>query len=125
MIDLTNKNVDEINGLIQKYIPILELIKEREQIPYIAYVLEYAVNYIKSKYLDLNKDWKTWTILVIKNQYLNDKIQSESDIELIADEFIEYWKQEHQNYVDDLALWRSEVDRDSNFVHMYIDNKNR
>ena len=39
MIDLTNKNVDEINALIQKYASVLELLKPQYQ-PYMAFIID-------------------------------------------------------------------------------------
>ena len=48
MIDLTNRTVDEINALIQKYASVLELLKPQHQ-PYLAVVIDVGVEYVKEK----------------------------------------------------------------------------
>lgn len=125
MIDLTNKSIDEINGLIQKYASVLELIHQREQIPYLAYIIDIAVNHIKEKHNYLSIDWKAWSVVVIKKLFLDKKINNESDIIKSIDDFIEYQKNEYQNYLNDLAMFTSEYDRDLGFVWGYVCKKNR
>ena len=124
MIDLTNKTVDEINGYIQKYASVLELIKSQEQ-PYMAYIIDVAVNYIKDKHNDLTIDWKSWCTLLIKEQYFNKKLKSEKDIKEIIDDFIVYWIKEYDEYCNNLGMYSSEYDRDRGFVYEYMWKKNR
>jgi hypothetical protein len=125
MIDLTSENVDKINGLIQKYAFVLELISDQEQIPYLAYIIDTAINYIKKTHNDLNIDWKSWCVILVKEQFLNQKIKSESDIEEIINDFIEYWKKEYKKYCDNIAISSSDYDRDRGFVYEYIWKKNQ
>ena len=73
MIDLTSKSVDEINELIQKYIGVLELIKDKKHIPYLAVVISVGIKHIKENYDDLILDWKAWSIINLKHKYLNNK----------------------------------------------------
>jgi hypothetical protein len=128
MTDLTsnvlNLEIKDLQILLAKYSPIIELIKEKDKIPHLVYIFEYTINYINSKHNTLTKDWKTFTTIVVKNQFLNKKIQSESDIENTIDDFVLYWNAEYQNYIDDLALFDNEIDRDLGFCNKYISQKN-
>jgi hypothetical protein len=119
MIDLTNKTIDEINGLIQKYAHALELVRQPDQ-PYMAYIINVAYAHLQDKHKDLNKDWKAWTIVVLKN--LCRKINNDSDIQKIVDEFVEYQKIEYKKYVENL-IWHNEIERDWGFVYGYIHKK--
>lgn len=123
MIDLTNKTVEEINGLIQKYTSVLELIEEQERIPYLAYIIDIAVNHIKNAHSDLTIDWKAWCIVVLTKLF--SKIKKEGNISEIIDDFVAHYKKEYQNYCDDLALFASEYDRDYGFCYRYVLKKNR
>jgi hypothetical protein len=120
MIDLTNKTVDEINGLIQKYASVLELLKPQDQ-PYFAYIMDIAVNYIETNYKDLNSDWKAWSTFVLRKLY--DKIKTESDIKKIIDDFVEYWRKEYEEYCNNLGMHATEYDRDRGFVYNYMEKK--
>jgi hypothetical protein len=119
MIDLTNKNIDEINALIQKYASVLELIKPETQ-PYLAYIIEIAYNYLQEKYKDLHKNWKSWIIVILKNQF--DDINNDKDILKNIDKFINYYNSDYQKYCEDV-ISVSEFDRDHGFVHNYLNKK--
>lgn len=120
MIDLTSKTVDEINSLVQKYATILVLLEPKEQAHFAA-ILEVAIPYIKDNYSDLNTDWKAWAVVSLKKQH--HKIHKESDIKKLIDDFIEYYKTEYQNYIDNLGMYASEYDRDCGFVHAFLNKK--
>jgi len=119
MVDLTNKTIDEINALIQKYASALELLKPQYQ-PYMAYIIHAAYTHLETQYKDLNKDWKSWTIVVLKNLY--HKINNDTDIQKTIDEFVVYYKSEYDKYIKDL-IWHNEIDRDWGFVHAFINKK--
>lgn len=121
MIDLTSENVDE---LIKKYISVLELAKDNEQIPYLAVVINTAVNHIKEKYNDLNIDWKCWCTILVRTQYLNNKINSKKDVTETIDNFITYWKENYNNYCNDI-IFSDVYDRDRGFVYGYAWKKNK
>jgi hypothetical protein len=125
MIDLTNKTVEEVNALIQKHAPVLELfVKHHEkQIPILAYVFDLAINHIKTNHIDLTIDWKVWSVFVVGKYFLGNKIVNESDISKTIDDFIVYWKAEYQEYCDGLGMFASEYDRDRGFVYVFL-NKN-
>ena len=119
MIDLTNKTIDEINALIQKYASALELVRPPDQ-PYMAYIIHVAHTYLEAQYKDINKDWKSWAIVVLKN--LCRKINNDVEIQKIIDEFIVYQRTEYEAYNVDL-IWYNEIDRDWGFVHRFINKK--
>jgi hypothetical protein len=123
MIDLTNKNIDL---LVQKYTPVLELIVgHKQQLPYLVVVFEIAVTHIKEKHNELTVDWKAWAVFVIKKLFLNKKITNEREVTETIDEFILYWKENYKSYCDNLAMFASEYDRDRGFVYGYLSKKNR
>lgn len=122
MIDLTNRTIEELNGLIQKYALVVGLFRPPEQ-PYIAYIVDIAVNHIKATHNDLPLDWKCWSTIVVKNAFFNNKINKDSNIIEFIDDFITYWKQEYQRYCDNLGMSASEYDRDRGFVFEYTTKK--
>lgn len=119
MIDLTNRNVDEINALIQKYVKVLELIKPQYQ-PYMAVIIEIAVNHLQEKHTDLPIDWKSWSIVVLKNKYFKGFVHKEEDIPGMIDVFIKHFKDEYAEYIQQLGMSASEFDRDYGFVCRYM-----
>lgn len=123
MIDLTNKNIDEINGLIQKYKPLLELIKEQEQIPYLAYIFDIGIKYVREKYKNINVDWQQWSIVCLKDLQLNGKIEEETDIYKIIDDFIDYCQNNYDAYLNNIGIYVNVYYRDCGFVHAFINKK--
>lgn len=122
MIDLINKSVAEVEILIQKYGSLLEVsgLKTVLDAQLLAIIIDIAVNHIQENHKDLNKDWKAWTVVALKN--LQKRIKTDEDVKNNADEFINHYKNEYQKYVDDL-VWYSEYDRDWGFVHRYLHKK--
>lgn len=119
MLDITNKTTEEINLLTEKHKSVLELIKDKKMIPSIAIIFDIAINYIKEKYLDLNTDWKLLTMMCLTHQIIKNKINNETDITVQIDEFIKYYKENYDTYINDLGSSASEYDRDIEFVHNY------
>ncbi len=127
MIDLTNRSVEGVNELIQKYAPILKLsrTKSKEEIPILAVIYDISIKYIKDWHNNLTVDWKSWCVLVIKEQFHNKKIQSESDIIQVINDFVNTWKENYKIYCNSLGTYASEYDRDRGFVYKYLTEKNR
>jgi len=123
MIDLTTKNEDEINQLIEKYSSALSSVYP-DQIPYLVYIFELGINYIKEKHNDLDINWKSWCMVLLKKLFLNKKINDESDIKNNIDDFIKYKEKKYKNYCDDLAIYASEYDRDFAFIYSFLFEKN-
>lgn len=123
MIDLTNRSTDEINGLVQKYTPLLELfIRHQKDIPYLAVTIDVGVNYLKTNYNQITIDWKSWIMVLLKELYIRGIIKNEADIPKEIDSFIIYHNQNYINYVSDIVS-ASEYDRDRGFIYSYL-NKN-
>lgn len=117
MIDLlNNKTVDEVNLLIQKYTPLLELIKQQDLVPYLAVIIEISVNYIKQNYSDLNINWKIFAVIYIKNKFLINKINNEDDVIKLIDHFISSYNNDYINYLNNLGVYATEFDRDYDFI---------
>lgn len=123
MIDLTNRTTEDINGLIQKYTPVLELyIKQQNDIPYLAVVIDVGVNYLKTTYNQMTVDWKSWIMVLLKEEYFRKLIKSEADIPSEIDRFIIFHNENYENYVKD-TVSASEYDRDRGFIYTYLNKK--
>lgn len=128
MTDLINNiSAQEVNELIQKYASVLEVAnaKTRDDIPILAIIFDISVKYLKNWHNDLPVDWKAWSVIVVKNQYYNKKINSESDIIQTINDFVKSWKEDYNSYCDGLGMYASEYDRDRGFIYKYIAKKNR
>lgn len=130
MIDLINKvnnliknNDESINEIINIFSPLLNDVKYKNEIPYLSYLIYLSVNYIKNNYINLSKDWKAWSVVVIKKLYFNSKIKKETDIKNFIDDFIQYYEQEYKNYCDNI-ISATNFDRDYGFVLKYVNKKN-
>lgn len=117
MIDLTNKNQDELNALVQKFEHVLESVKPSDKQNY-AYIINAGVNHIVDKYADLNNSWKSWTMVVLKK--LINKINTDSDIIEIIDNFIKYYNDEFTNYSEEMSIY-DRVDIEHGFVINFCD----
>lgn len=129
MTDLINK-VDEliknkdksINEIIKKFSPVLDKVKYKENIPYLSYIIYLGVNYINNNKIKLSIEWKAWSIVVLKHLFIKGKILKEDDIVNIINDFIGYYKQDYENYCEDIIA-ATEFDRDYGFVLKYINQK--
>jgi hypothetical protein len=120
---MTGSTSNNGNELLIKYTPVLELLNEKDRTLNILYVFEHTINHILKKYSKLSIDQKTWTLVVIKNLFLDNKIHSIIDVENFVDDFILYWNKKYQKYIDDIALFSSEYCRDYEFIKTYINKK--
>lgn len=121
MTDLTNRTAEEVNALIQKYATLLEVAdaKKREDLPILAIIFDVGINYIKTTHNDLSRDWKAWSMLVVKHKYSNGKIKTEEEVRKTIDDFIAFWKAEYKNYCNDI-ISATEYDRDRGFVFRFL-----
>jgi hypothetical protein len=130
MTDLTNKigntPVADMQVLYTKYASIGEFVaKYKEHIPYLIWVINAGVEYIRDMHTNLNIDWKAFTIVLLKHQYLNGSIKTEEDIYLHIDEFVKHYNDDYKNYIDNLGISSTEFDRDYGFVCNYLHKKKR
>lgn len=125
MTDLiNNKSAGEINELIQKYVPVLELTKNKNDIPYLAYIIDVAVKHIQINHKEVNIDQKSWAVCAVRWQYLNGKILNDSDITSTIDEFFQYVKDELISFTSNMIAV-SQYDLEAAFVHSFLHKKNR
>jgi len=123
MIDLTNKTTEEVNALIQKYAPVLELFaRQQNHIPYLAVIIDTGVNYLKTAYNEMTIDWKSWIIVLLKELYLRKLIKNVADVSKEIDDFIVYHNEKYVNYINDVVA-ASDYDRDRGFIYMYLNKK--
>jgi len=127
MTDLTNKvdkiPLEEMQVLYTKYAPLLELIKQRKQIPYLAYIFDLGITYTKEKYKNVDNNWLQWAIVCLKELHLKGKLSTEEDIHKVVDEFIEYCKNNYHEHINDNAIHTDAFNRDWGFVHKFMRNK--
>jgi len=126
MTDLINK-VDEIiktdtpslQKIVDKYLPVLQPTRTPKQIPYLAYVIDKSVTYLIENHNDLTEDWKSWSVVVVKNKYLDGEINTDKDIPKTIDEFVSYWKSEYVGYCENIIA-ATEYDRDRGFTYNFL-----
>ncbi|MFA5207340.1 MAG: hypothetical protein WC428_01670 [Candidatus Paceibacterota bacterium] len=125
MIDLTNKTPEEINALIQKFAPVLQQVKiAPEHYLQLAYIFDIGTKYLIIQHKDLDDTWKTWCMLVLKEMYIKNKINSELDITNIVEDFINHYNLNYESYCNYMAS-ANEYDQQRGFVHSYILKKGR
>lgn len=116
MIDLTNKNINE---LINKHLHLIQDLK-KENIPEMAYIIEIAIEHIQSNHHSLFTDWKAWLIIVLKKLQEKNKLNSKKDIINHIDNFVKFKKENYDNYVIDIAMFTNEYHRDYPFIVKYL-----
>jgi hypothetical protein len=125
MIDLTSKTPEQINALIQKWLPALQESKVPvEHYLQIAYIFDIATPYIKEKYSDLTPEWKAWCMVVLRDLYKKNKINVDDDITNIIDDFFNDFNLNFESYCSYMVS-ASEYDQQRGFVHGYILKKGR
>ena len=89
-------------------------------IGHVAFIINISVNYINSEHAELNLDWKSWCVVMIKRLFDQNKLDTKEDVFKHIDQFIEYKKTEYKKYVDNIVLYSDEYYRDSPFIDRYI-----
>lgn len=126
MTDLINKinhlEAVAVEVLIKKYAPALEMVKVQTTpyIGHIAFIVNVSVNYLNSEHKEVDNDWKTWSVVMIKRLFDQDKLPTKEDILKHIDQFLEYKKTEYDKYVSNIAMYSDEYHRDTIFVDKYI-----
>ena len=125
MIDLTSKTPEEINTLIQRWIPALQDSKIMpEHYLQMAYIIDIATPYLKEKHSDLTPEWKAWCIVILRELYKKDKISNDLDITNIIEDFINEYNLNYESYCSYMAS-ANEYDQQRGFVHAYILKKGK
>ena len=125
MTDLTNRAVEEVQGFVQTYKPLLEIsgIRTIEDAQILATILDISINHVKKNYNELSIDWKAWSVVVVKKLHEGKKFKYEEDITTTIDDFIIYWKTNYGDYCNNLAMFASDFDKDLGFIYKYIHEK--
>jgi hypothetical protein len=125
MTDLTSKTPEELNTLIQKYLPVLQQIKVSPVLyQQLAYIFDVATKYILEKHNELTPEWKTWTMFVLKELFTKSKIRSDLDVTNIIEDFVNEYNLNYESYCSYMVS-ASDYDQQRGFVHSYILKKGR
>jgi len=120
MIDLTSKTKEEINALMNEYQGLWADMPKIDELIQEVYLIDLAFKYLKE--MDIDKDLKTWSVLLIKRLFRT--INIEEDVHVEIDKFIKYHNTLYKKYVDELVMYTDKFDRDSSFLTIYIRNMN-
>ena len=117
MTDSINKTPEELNTLIQKYLPVLQQIKVLPVLyPQLAYIFDIATKYILEKHNELTPEWKSWCMVVLRDLFTKSKIKSDIDITNIIDDFVNEYNLNYESYCSFIAS-ASDYDQQRGFVH--------
>jgi hypothetical protein len=123
--NVTNTSVEDQELLYKIFNPTFEFIQQKDKIPYLVYVFDYAVKYINENHQDLNSTWKALIMVYLKYHYINGHIITDDDIVTKLNEIINLYRTEYPKYISELGLSASEFDRDYSFICRYMKQKNQ
>ena len=125
MIDLINRvdewiktDINSVQEIVNKYTSILQDILPEKNIPYLAVIIDTSIQYLNGSHGKITKDWKAWSVLLIKKLFENDKLKKEKEIHLIIDEFLEYKENEYNKWCIDI-ISVNEYERDRGFLYKF------
>lgn len=126
MTDLINKidkiikdDLQSIQNITTKYQSVLEVLPDKKQVPYLAYIINVCVEHIKEFHDERDADKKSWAVIVIKNLFTAGQIKNESEIPKTIDDFLKYVDDEFQSYKDNhIAV--SQYDLELGFVNVFV-----
>jgi len=125
MKDLISKTPEELNTLIQKYLPVLQQIKVSPVLyPQLAYIFDVATKHILEKHNELTPEWKSWCMVVLKELFTKSKINNDLDITNIIDDFVNEYNLNYESYCSYISS-ANEYDQQRGFVHVYILKKGK
>lgn len=122
MINITNKTEAELNSLIQKYYPVLQTLKQYQLFPQQAVIIDVAKSFINERHAGLNPHWKSLLVLLVMKMF--NSINNETDVYELIEDFLQYKKNEYQDYVNDIVMCVDELERDYVFMKMFINHIN-
>lgn len=129
MTDLINKvnnliqnDLQSLQNTVNNYTQILELLKNKDEVPYIAFIIDIAVKHIKNHHQTETPDLKAWSVVVIKDLFRAGVLKHEDDVPNIIDEFIKHFKSEYPKYKENHVAV-SEYDMELGFAFSFIQNK--
>ena len=120
-MDLTNKNTEYLNIIIEKYSSLISNIPTNDK-KYYANIIDVGVNYIKDKYSNINRNLKSASILLLFKKY--NEINHDSDIFGIIDDFITFHKNNHNQYINQIDDNTSDFIPEFDFLYYYLKSLN-
>ena len=131
MIDLINRvdewvktDINAVQEIVNKYASVLQGTLPEKNIPYLAVIINTCVHFLNESHPDLDADWKSWSVLLIKKMFEEGKLKKEADIHLIIDEFLEYKEKEYEKYCKNIIAV-DDYERDCGFMYRFFRKKNR
>jgi hypothetical protein len=105
MTDLTNKvdalilnDLKSLQDTVNNYGTILELLKKKDDIPYVGFIVDIGVKHIRKFHEKETPDLKAWSIVVLKDLFQSGVLKTEEQIPELIDEFIEHYKKDFRAY---------------------------
>ncbi len=121
MFTLETVNLPE---LVIKYLKLIDTILDEKIKSELAYVIDLSIGYIKKTYGGLSKERKSWLIMVVRNQYLKNKINSDEGIIELIDDFVEYHEIGYENFINESEGFGDVYDKDENFMYKFLKQYN-
>lgn len=129
MIDLINRvdewiktDINAVQEIVNKYGSVLHDLFPEKNIPYVAVIIDSCVHHLNNKHKNLDADWKSWSVILIKKMFEENKLKKESDIHLIIDEFLEYKEVEYKKYCENVVSI-NDYERDRRFFYKFYRKK--
>lgn len=129
MIDLINRvdewvktDINAVQEIVNKYASVLQGTLPEKNIPYLAVIINTCVHFLNESHPDLDADWKSWSVLLIKKMFEEGKLKKEADIHLIIDEFLEYKEKEYEKYCKNIIAV-DDYERDCGFMYRFFRKK--
>lgn len=137
MTDLINNNLrdkvlsmplDNYTIIQNKFIPILEtfttkVFRDELHLKTFVYTLNFSYEWIRTNHNELDKDLCTWIMVVIKDLFFANKINTEEDIINLINDIIPYWNNGHKQFIETMDIWSGEYYRDRRFISAYLNKK--
>lgn len=115
--EIFSNNDELIQEIVGKYSDVLDKTSE-DDIKYIAYIIDVAAKHVNEKHIELKKDWKSWSVFFIRNEYLIGKLNSIEDIPKLIDNFLVYYSFNFENFSQNIRNMNG-YDKSRSFVEHY------
>ena len=125
MLDLTNIPKHDLESLVEKYLPVLNEIYTGDKnldIHQCAYMIDIISKHIQNKYVNINIDIKSWSVVAMVKLLKQNKMNGDDDVVKYVDEFINYWNLTYDEYVKQYTVYSSEFERDHGLINKFISN---
>lgn len=107
-----------MDDLIKKYYSIIKTESKTLWDDY-ANTLESCVSYLKDNN-EVDKELKVAATFVVKQLFLDDDKFEVKRIEHIIDDFLQYYADEYEDYINSFAILTDKFDADLSFYYDYV-----